>query len=83
MLFSSCCALHRLLSNTEIAEDVIEDVLWVNFSRDGAKVVQRLPDIAGNEVTGNSVGQPGPCGHQGCIGFHEGFVVPKVGDHDR
>ena len=39
-------ALHRLLSDAEIAEDVIQDVLGVDSPCDGSEVMQRLSDVA-------------------------------------
>jgi hypothetical protein len=35
-----------LLSDAEIAEDVIKDVLGVNDSGDGAEMMQGLPNVA-------------------------------------
>jgi hypothetical protein len=35
-----------LLSDTEIAEDVIKDVLGVNDSGDGTEMMQGLPNVA-------------------------------------
>ena len=42
----SLLALHRLLSDAEIAEDVIQNVLGVDGPCDGSEVMQRLSDVA-------------------------------------
>ena len=39
-------ALRWLLSDTEIAEDVIQNVLGVDGPCDGSEVMQRLSDVA-------------------------------------
>ena len=46
MAFFSCGALQWLLSDTEIAEDVIQNVLGVDGPCDGSEVMQRLSDVA-------------------------------------
>ena len=46
MAIFSCGALQWLLSDTEIAEDVIQDVLGVDGPCDGSEVMQRLSDVA-------------------------------------
>ena len=45
----------RLLSDAEITEDVIQDVLRVNLPRDAAEVVQRLAHITCHQVAGDAV----------------------------
>ena len=57
----SLLALHRLLSDTEIAKDVIQDVFRVNLACNAAEVVQGLPDVAGDQITGHTVFQPLSC----------------------
>ena len=44
--FSSQLDVHRLLSDAEIAEDVIQDVLGVDGPCDGSEVMQPLSDVA-------------------------------------
>lgn len=48
---------HLLLSDTEIAEDVIKDILGVNGSRDGAEVMQGLPDVTSHQVSRNIIAE--------------------------
>ena len=47
--------LKQSLSDTEIAEDVIQDVLRVNLARNASEVMQRLPHITGHKVAGNAI----------------------------
>jgi hypothetical protein len=55
MAIFSCGTLQWLLSDTEVTEDVIQDVLWVNLACNATEVVQRLPHITGHEVAGDAV----------------------------
>ena len=55
MAVFSCGTLQWLLPDTEVTEDVIQDVLWVNLPRDAAEVMQRLAHVTGHEVAGDAV----------------------------
>ena len=54
-------ALHRLLSDTEVRENVVEDVLRVDFAGNRAEVVQRLAHITCHQVAGDAVLQTSSC----------------------
>ena len=43
---------HYLLPNTELREDLTEDLVCGDFSGDGAQMEDRLPDLFAEQVGG-------------------------------
>jgi len=70
------------LPDTEVGEDVVEDVFGVDFACDGAEVVEGLAEGGGTEVGGEAAGEAGAHGAQGVGGGGECLVVSEVGDDE-
>ena len=70
------------LPDTEVGEDVVEDVFGVDFACDGAEVIEGLAERGCAEIGGEAAGEAGAHGAQSVSGGGEGLVVSEVGDDE-
>ena len=52
LTFFSCGTLRWLLSDTEVREDVIEQIVGIDLAGDGAQMMQGLAHVRCDQVSG-------------------------------
>src|SRR5690606_1102035 len=69
-----------LLPDTKLRKNIIQQILRRHLSGNLSQVVQRIPDVQRQQVSGDAVVNTFDDAIQGFVGFYEVVVVTKVGD---
>ena len=70
-----------LLPNTKLPENIREQIVAGNFSRDLAEIMQGFLDILGEQIAGKIIVQPVDRALDGGAGMTQSIDVTRIGDN--